>query len=103
MSEKTPFQMVKEALRISANNTAFDEEITLLMNASLADLELAEVNGENVTLDNPLVLRAVITYCRANFGEPDDYDRLKQSYDEQKAQMSMATGFTVWGVTDGQE
>jgi hypothetical protein len=34
-----------------------------------------------------------------NFGELDKmefYDRLKASYDEQKAQLSMATGYTVW-------
>jgi hypothetical protein len=32
-----------------------------------------------------------------NFGEPEDYDRLKASYDEQKAQLSTATGYTHWG------
>jgi hypothetical protein len=31
-----------------------------------------------------------------NFGEPDQYDRLKKSYDEQKAQLGMATGYTTW-------
>ena len=43
-----------------------------------------------------IVSRAITTYCKLNFGEPDDYDRLKRSYDEQKAQLSMATGYTVW-------
>ena len=40
--------------------------------------------------------RAVVTYCKLHFGEPDEYDRLKASYDEQKAQLSMATGYTTW-------
>lgn len=31
-----------------------------------------------------------------NFGEVDDYDRYKQSYDEQKAQMSMNSDYTEW-------
>ena len=33
----------------------------------------------------------------ATFGEPDEYDRLKKSYDEQKAQLSTCTGYTDWG------
>ena len=36
-----------------------------------------------------------------NFGEPEDYDRMKKSYDEQKAQLSMATGYTDWGEDNG--
>jgi hypothetical protein len=40
---------------------------------------------------------AIVTYCKLNFGEPDNYDKLKESYDEQKAQLSMADGYTVWG------
>jgi hypothetical protein len=43
-----------------------------------------------------LVKRAVITYCKMHFGEPDGYDRLKASYDEQKAQLSTCTGYTDW-------
>ena len=46
---------------------------------------------------DPLYVQAVITYVRAHFGSPDDYDRLKDSYDEQKAQLQMATGYTDWG------
>jgi hypothetical protein len=34
-----------------------------------------------------------------NFGLPEDYDRLKLSYDEQKAQMSNATNYTNWEVS----
>ena len=85
---------VRMALRITTD--AFDDELTDLINAGLADLGIAGANGENVVLTDPLTIRAIITYCKMNFGEPDEYDRLKKSYDEQKAQMSMATGWTVW-------
>lgn len=88
---------VKMALRIKSS--AFDSEITDLIAAALADLGLAGVSQQTQT--DPLIVRAVITYCRANFGEPDDYDRLKKSYDEQKAQLSMATGYTDWGEDNG--
>lgn len=83
---------VKLALRITTN--AFDEEIADLIEAALKDLGIAGVTNDDTT--DPLIIRAVITYCKCHFGEPDEYDRLKRSYDEQKAQMSMATGYTTW-------
>lgn len=86
---------VKLALRVKT--TAFDSEITDLIAAALADLGLAGVTNQEQT--DPLIIRAVTTYCRVNFGQPDDYDQLKASYDEQKAQLMMATGYTNWGDT----
>jgi hypothetical protein len=83
---------VKLALRITTD--AFDEELSDLIVAALLDMKLAGI--QNADTGDPLVKRAVITYCRLNFGQPDDYDRLKKSYDEQKAQMGMASGYTVW-------
>lgn len=84
---------IKLAMRVVT--TEFDEEITSLLNSAKKDLGIAGVViPEN---DEPIVNRAIITYCKANFGEPDEYDRLKRSYDEQKAQLSTATGFTTWG------
>ena len=83
---------VKLALRITTN--AFDDEISDLIEAALKDLGIAGVTNDDTT--DPLIIRAVITYCKCHFGEPDEYDRLKRSYDEQKAQMSMATGYTTW-------
>ena len=89
----TILQDAKLALRISTD--AFDTEITDIINAAMLDLGIAGV--ENASgYNDPLVKRAVITYCKMHFGEPDQYERLKASYDEQKAQMGMATGYTVW-------
>lgn len=83
---------VKLALRITTD--AFDDELSDLIVAALQDMRLAGITNNDVS--DPLVKRAVITYCRLNFGQPDDYDRLKASYDEQKGQMGMATGYTTW-------
>ena len=68
----------KLALRISTN--AFDNEITALLTAALLDLNIA---GVLTTTPDALVKQAAITYVKMNFGQPDDYDRLKKSYDEQ--------------------
>lgn len=83
---------VKTALRISTD--AFDDEILGLIDAAVADLGIAGVSNNDPS--DPLISRAIITYCRANFGAPDEYDRLKSSYDEQKSQLQMATGYTTW-------
>ena len=85
---------VKLALRITTD--AFDSELTDLINAALLDLSIAGVNEFEATTTDALIIRAVITYCKVHFGEPDEYDRLKASYDEQKAQLGMATGYTTW-------
>lgn len=90
----TALAKVKLALRITTND--FDDELTDLINAALIDLGIGGADGANVELTDALALRAVTTYCKMNFGEPDEYERLKLSYDEQKAQMSMASGYTVW-------
>ena len=86
---------VKVALRIVTDD--FDNEIIDLINACLLDLSIAGVTENDTT--NALIIRAIITYCRVHFGDTngvEEYDRLKASYDEQKAQMQMATGYTDW-------
>jgi len=83
---------VKMALRISTN--AFDSELTDLIDAAKLDLGIAGVIVPE-ELD-AIVAKAIITYCKMSFGLPEDYDRLKRSYDEQKAQLTTATGYTSW-------
>jgi hypothetical protein len=86
-------EAVKKALAITVN--AYDDEIDDLIAAALADLGLAGVDSSLV--ESPLIIQAVKTYCRAHFKSPSDYDRLKAAYDEQKAQLATATGYTDWG------
>lgn len=83
---------VKLALRITTN--AFDDELTDLISAARLDLGIAGVVVPEEI--DALVGRAIITYCRVHFGSPDEYDRLKAAYDEQKAQLMTATGYTTW-------
>lgn len=89
-------EKVKLALRIKT--AAFDSELEDLIEAARADLGIAGVIAYD---DDPLVSRAIITYCKCNFGECEQYDRLKASYDEQKAQLMTADGYTDWGTDNG--
>lgn len=88
----TTLQAVKLALRIVT--AAFDSELNDLIAAALIDLRQAGIT--NADEMDPMIRRAIVTFCKLNFGQPDDYDRLKRSYDEQKAQLGMATGYTTW-------
>lgn len=91
-------EKVRNALRISVkNNAAINDELSDLIFAAQLDLGVAGV--EIPSESDALVERAIITYCKMSFGLPEDYDRLKRSYDEQKAQLSNATGYTNWKVT----
>lgn len=87
----------KLALRITTDT--FDSEITRLINTAKLDLGVAGVEVPT-TLD-AIVTTACITYVKMMFGQPDEYDRLKASYDEQKAQLATCTGYTNWLVTNG--
>lgn len=88
--------IVKTALRIMTEG--FDDELELLIEAAQQDLGIAGVVVP-AELDS-IVSKAIITYCKMSFGLPEDYDKLKASYDEQKAQLSNATGYTDWSASN---
>lgn len=95
----TILNKVKLALRIVTD--AFDTEIEDLIKACLLDLKIAGVNEYTIdSVTDALIIRAVCTYCKYHFGDAngvEESNRLKASYDEQKAQLQMATGYTNWG------
>lgn len=89
---------VRNALRISTtDNEQLNTELTDLIEAAKLDLGIAGVVIPE-TID-ALVTKAIITYCKMSFGLPEDYDRLKRSYDEQKAQLRTASKYTDWTVS----
>ena len=89
-------EQAKAARRMTT--TALDGEVSRLLEAGLLDLGVAGV--EVPEQYDYLVTQAVITYFLMNFGQPDDYDRLKRSYDEQKAQLATCTGYADWGLDE---
>lgn len=81
---------VKTALRIS--NSAFNSEVEDLIEAAREDLKLSGVSSEKVALDtDPLIKRAIVTYCKANFGyDNPDAIRFQDSYVMLKQHLSLA-------------
>ena len=86
---------VKLALRLTT--TAYDNDLNDLISAARQDLGIAGVVLPSAL--DAICERAIITYCKLHFLglSENEWDRLKASYDEQKAQLSMATGYTYWG------
>ena len=111
----------RTALRITT--TAYDGELCSLMDAGAHDLSIAGVRlpgtvafqlvtstvgttttsyyQDDSTLTDALVMRAIFTYTKMHFYESaSDNDRVKESYDNQKAQLMHATGYTDYGEPD---
>ena len=86
---------VKSRLRVSHNKS--DAEIQSLINSAEIDLGIAGVEVPSPVDDN--VLTAIVAYCKFMFGnmDPSDANRWKTIYDEAKAQLVTATGYTNWG------
>lgn len=97
-------ERVKLALLISEDD--FDAELTSDIQSAVKDLGIAGVEGLTVTTDtdDALVIMAIISYCGYQFelmhGSLDRSAAYKKSYDEQKAQMGMATNYTVWSSAE---
>lgn len=93
-------ERVKLALLITGND--FDSELQTLIDAAAKDLGIAGVDALVISTDtdDALIIRAIITYCGYQFelihGSMDRSEVFKKSYDEQKAQMGMASGYTTW-------
>ena len=83
-------QKAKLALRVS--NDAFDDEITNLIESAKLDLQLGGITETSlgVTVD-PIIERAIMTYCRAHFGMANpDSEKYSESYEHQRRKLAMS-------------
>ena len=90
---------VKVALRIAASNTAFDGEVNDLISAATDDLALAGIISNDNT--DPLIKRAIITYCKAHYGyDNPDAERFLESYLMLKRHLSLSVDYTEAAVVN---
>ncbi len=91
---------VKLALLITTDD--FDSELDDLIGAAFIDLNIGDVSEDVTILEttDPAIIRAVCSYVGYHFelehGALNRADAFKRSYDEQKAQLGMSTGYTNW-------
>ncbi|PXX74653.1 hypothetical protein [Dielma fastidiosa] len=84
----TLLEKVKVILRITGND--FDEaDVIPLMAACKRDIER---NGIIYDENDPLIEQAVKVYCRANFGNNPNAERLQKSYEMLISSLALSGG-----------
>jgi hypothetical protein len=83
---------VKEVLR---ENT-IETEIQDLIDTAKADLKLSGVHSTKIVEEDPLIKRAIILYCKAQFGydDPKIADRFQKSYTSLKQHLTLSAEYT---------
>lgn len=93
----TLLEQTKVTLDLKTDDAGLEDEILGLIAAAIADLKEtagvdtgyicpnAEVNMNDYR--EALLAIAIKTYVRMHFKDPEDYDKLKESYYTQKAQL----------------
>jgi len=77
---------IKEILRVASNE--FDNEVQELIDSAKADLELSGVRAEMINDSDPLIKRAIATYCKTHFGfDNKDHMLLLGAYNSLKTHL----------------
>lgn len=86
-------EAVKGSMGITTDDAIITNEIKDLIDAAVYDLDS---NGVLATINknDPLILQAIKTYCRANFHSPPDHDALQASYEAQKGHLMNCSRYT---------
>lgn len=85
-------EKVKLALRIKSNS--LDLEIQDLIESAKADLNISGV--KNLDEEDPLIIQAIKTYCKANFGlDNKESEKYQNSYNLLKQSLSLCGDYNV--------
>jgi uncharacterized phage protein (predicted DNA packaging) len=85
---------VKKALRVS--NVDHNTEIEDLIAAAKHDLKITGLEAEVVDETDPLIKRAIITYCKAYFGyDNPDMERLVRAYESLKSHLTLSNDYVA--------
>ena len=83
---------VKEALRLS--HSALDDEVLDLIEACKMDLKISGIKKIDDT--DPLIIRAIIVYCKSEFGfDNADSEKFKSSYEALKTHLALCGDYNV--------
>ena len=89
---ETLLQLAKQTLRINLTQTQTDDEIKTIIQAGIDDMERA---GVDVDTTNHLVMNALMTYVKANYGisNPTDKANFMNSYRLFLSDLSLSTPY----------
>ena len=91
---------VRTYLRIDVTDTSYDVEIQDLINAVQADLIAVGINPDWVNnATDPLIKKAITTYCKAHFGyDTDSAEKFVSSYEKLKIFLMNNASYQAGGV-----
>ena len=79
-------EMVKTRIRVKTS--VFDDtEVRPLIDTCLKDLARVGIAADE---SDPLVMQAVVFYCKANFGFSDDQERYQKAYEALRDSMALS-------------
>ncbi|MFP3666554.1 head-tail connector protein [Priestia sp. SIMBA_032] len=85
-------EKVRKSLRIS--HTALDDDIQDLIDAALMELQLSGI--KKLDESDPLIIRAVTVYCKAEFGfDNPDAERFRASFESLRNHLSLAGDYNA--------
>lgn len=91
-------EKVKLSLRI--DDDYLDVEIQDTIDAAKADLKLSGILENKIIESDPLIIRAIKTFCKAEFSTDDkEAERYRDSYNMIKTHLSLSIDYTVQEVT----
>ena len=77
--------IAKAKIRIrKTSNDILDEDVGQLVEVALTALKRIGVNSaylDEADIKDPFIIEAVLVYCNANFGNPDNQEKLLAAYD----------------------
>ena len=89
---------VKLALRI--DDDSLDVDIQDSIDAAIADLKLCGVVESKIVETDPLIVRAIKTFCKSEFsGDERESNRYRHSYEMLKEHLSMSMDYAYFTVT----
>ena len=73
--------------RIRVMSDSSDEEITDLVESGKKELEIAGVYGEE---EDQTYYKAIVLYCKANYGYDEDTERFRKAFEALRDAMSLS-------------
>lgn len=91
-------EKIKLALRF--DDDALDDDILDNIEAAKADMKLCGICENKIVNTDPLILRAVKTFCKAEFSTDDkESDRYRNAYEKLRDHLSLSIEYTDKKVT----
>ncbi len=84
---------MRGALRMTSKSTAIELEINDCIAACKLDLKNAGINS--ISEEDPLIIRAITLYVKAEFGYNDKAAQFKESYESLKLSLALAGDYNT--------